>query len=188
MRSVRAAPVISNNTYFGGNKGGCFDESCYVMVQNSGKTKVSNVRKNDTVQVVDTTNGYVTTARVRHVVRIDRGGSGAENLVKFKSSGLALTKKHPVWINGKWQSPIHLVDNVNVVPYQSTSNYVYNFILDHPRMGLLVNGIPCVTFGHGIQEIWHRFYASSDIIRVIESLSDNGFVTISSNTLIQQYA
>ncbi len=107
-------------------------------------------------------------------------------MVKFLDSGLLLTKTHPVRIDGKWQKPVNLVDNSRIVLCQGTTSSVYNLVLDRQQIGLVVNGIECVTFGHGIKEAWHPFYASYDVIHVIESLPNNrGFVVV--NDTLKQY-
>ncbi len=181
------APV-TNNTYYGGMGSGCFDKSCHITVYDSDgsehKTQISDVQKNDTVKIVDA-NGKIGKAVVRYVVRINLKNT-YQNMVKFLDSGLLLTKTHPVRIDGKWQKPVNLVDNSRIVLCQGTTSSVYNLVLDRQQIGLVVNGIECVTFGHGIKEAWHPFYASYDVIHVIESLPNNrGFVVV--NDTLKQY-
>jgi len=114
------------------------------------------------------------------VVKIDLGRS--EKLVHVISNGLKLTKKHPIYFNNQWQYPIDIVDN-NIASYcDSTSQCVYNFILDQSYV-LLVNNMPCVTFGHGIKQVYHPFYATTAVLKTISSLPgfENGFVHVNGN-------
>lgn len=62
-------------------------------------------------------------------------------MVKFPS-GLIITKYHPVFFNGKWAFPINISDVIEI----QTENY-YNFVLEKGN-SMLVNNIPCITFGH----------------------------------------
>jgi len=148
---------------------------------------VCQVKKNDYVHVVDV-NGTHSRARVLCVVQIKRP---SDDLVEFKNSGLKITQKHPIRAGGQWRLPVDfmngLAPNLEVSTCPSTSEYVYNFILDRCHI-LLVNGIECVTFGHGIQGpvTWHPFYASRDVVDVVSSLRgyEEGFVSTSSSLRI----
>merc|ERR1719240_2538543 len=77
--------------------------------------------------------------------------------------GLTITPGHPVRINGEWMR------SRDVPGGSVTSNScscVYNFVLDHCHT-LLVDGIECVTWGHGItgDVVGHPYFGSSRIIR-----------------------
>jgi len=175
----------STTTYYAGSGGGCFDGSCTVLVsQTSGITSdeipklVSQVKKNDYVHVVDV-NGTHSSARVLCVVQIKRN-MPHDDLIEFKNSGLKITRKHPIRVGGQWGLPVDFMNGVEVSTCPSTSDYVYNFILDRCHI-LLVNGMECVTFGHGIQGpvTWHPFYASREVVDVVSSLQgfEEGFVS-----------
>ncbi len=157
----------NNSTYYAGSGGGCFDESCYVFV-NDQKTKISQVKKGDQVTIIDEATGQKGTAIVLHKIRINRRNN--RGLIKFVNSGLHVTDRHPVKINGEWKYPIDLVNNKDIIECDGTGNGVYNFILDKKQVGLLVNDIPCVTFGHYIDDVWHDFYGSDKVIKVVELL------------------
>jgi len=110
-------------------------------------------------------------AHVRCVVQIER--EVQEELVEFQKSGLKLTRKHPIFVNGQWHVPSSLVnlESFSAKYCRPTSKYVYNFLLDKNHV-ILVNGIECVTFGHGIQDpvAWHPFYASNGVTDLLTSL------------------
>jgi len=176
-------PPIDNTVYYGGGGGGCFHESCFVNVMTSEgkevKTILSKVKKGDKVIVID--NGMKNFAQVICVIKINLDQN--ERLIEFPSTGLKITKKHPIWLNNKWQLPIDIANNSNLAKIiEKSSNVVYNFILEHSHV-LIVNDMECVTLGHGIKEAFHPFYGTSEVIDVIKKSSgyENGFVQVNSN-------
>eukprot|EP00746_Dinoflagellata_sp_MGD_P138916 gnl/MRDRNA2_/MRDRNA2_72470_c0_seq1.p1 gnl/MRDRNA2_/MRDRNA2_72470_c0~~gnl/MRDRNA2_/MRDRNA2_72470_c0_seq1.p1 ORF type:complete len:1023 (-),score=174.32 gnl/MRDRNA2_/MRDRNA2_72470_c0_seq1:198-3188(-) len=148
---------INMQTYYGGSGGGCFGESSSVMLQTSNgqlvRTLVSEVKPGDRVCVSD---GI---ACVRCVVRISR--SPQKGMVIFPG-GLTITPGHPVRINGEWMRPR---DVPTTLVTTNSCGCVYNFVLDHCHT-LLVDGIECVTWGHGISGdvVGHPYFGSSRII------------------------
>jgi len=97
------------------------------------------VKKGDKVV---TSNGVAT---VRCAVKIVRDAS---KLLTAFASGLTITKRHPVRINGVWRLPSQISDTTEVA---NPSGYVYNFVLDSDHI-LLVNGIECITWAHGLTD------------------------------------
>lgn len=206
-RTAPARPPPSSTTYFAGKGGGCFDESCWVLVKGTGgsdeekgwdKTRISDLKRGDMVlvatdkmQKIDRDGTMMKTrttcyAEVRYVVRIDRGegNNKVQDLVKFMDSGLMVTKKHPIRLNGQWELPVDLVDEAVIIAHPSTSKYVYNVVLDEVEVGMFVNNVECVTFGHFIKEVWHPFYGSSEVIKYVESVAgDDGFAMVDAETL-----
>lgn len=175
----------SNNTYFAGNSGGCFDESCTVQVikpdGTKHETKILDIRKNDVVSVVNL-DGSIGTAVIKYIVRMDYND---QDMIKFLDTKLMLTKKHPIRLNGKLDYPINLLTkDTKFQITMATSDYLYNFVLDKTHVLLLVNDIECVTFGHQIKEMWHPFYASTKVVQLVEGLSrvqQDRFVTMCLN-------
>jgi len=176
------APQIDNTTYYGGGGGGCFDESCFVTILSKNgkllKSKFSEVKKNDLVRVV-LNNGELGHAKVLCVVKINLGR--IEKLVEFPSIGLKLTKKHPVWFNNQWQAPIDIANKDSNIANicDSSSKFVYNLVLEHSHVAL-VNGMRCVTLGHGIKEAYHPFYGTMEVINVVKAVSgyEKGIVEV----------
>jgi hypothetical protein len=154
---------VNMQTYHGGAGGGCFGGSSSVMLQTSTgqftRTLVSHVQPGDKVRVA---NGI---ASVRCVVRIAR--SPQKSMVIFPE-GLTITPGHPVRINGEWMRPRDL--RAGVVTTNSCS-CVYNFVLDRCHT-LLVDGIECVTWGHGLtgEVVGHSYFGSTRIIRDLATL------------------
>ena len=65
-------------------------------------------------------------------------------MVTFEN-GLQITNYHPIFINNQWQFP------VDVQPSQKTFiDKYYNFVLESGHT-LKVNGIDCITLGHGVK-------------------------------------
>ena len=171
----------SAQTYYAGSGGGCFDESVELLVKRDDKTpfikvKISDVRRGDKVIAMPDTSFWCNIigrksveATVKHLVKIDCGN--VRKMVKFLDSGIILTGSHPIRLNGKWEKPKNLVDGVTIVNVDSTSRYVYNLVLDTTKVGLLIGGSECVTFGHQFTDAWHPLYASDVILRVIEEES-----------------
>lgn len=171
-----------NTVYYGGGGGGCFDETCFVYVLNSDqneiKTILDHVKKNDLVGIIE--NGRKGYAKVLCVIKIQYN----EELVEFESSRLKITKKHPVFFDNKWQFPIdivHMYNNVAKLSHQKTK-FVYNFLLENSHV-LLVNNIRCVTFGHGIKEVYHPFYGTNSVVDIIKALPGfaDGYVDVNGN-------
>lgn len=148
-------------TYYAGSGGGCFgSSSTVVVVKDNGleeSVAVADIRAGDTVKV---SNG---TALVQCVVQIKRAPT--KPLVMLPG-GLTITPRHPVCMNGQWRLPVDLGAG-RAVP--NPCGRVYNFVLDRCHV-LLVNGVECVTWGHGLldQIVVHTFYGTS---RVTETLA-----------------
>jgi hypothetical protein len=129
------------------------------------------VRKGDVVRVAD---GW---AEVLLAAQLQAPGQ----LVHFAECGLGITAKHPIWVNGDWMRPLSCVDGVSVLLLPNCEP-VYNFVLasDHR---LLVNGVACVTWGHGLGgAAAHPLYGTSRILEVLQKAPgyEAGLVQIAS--------
>lgn len=157
---TNAAPVASNTYYdaSGGGGGGCFGETSTVLV-GDGKvtTSVKDVRKGDKIVVAD---GFATVVCVAKIAR-----SASKSLLKFPS-GLTITKRHPIRINGEWTQPC----KVTSVETSNPSGYVYNFVLDRSHIPL-ISGVECVTWGHGLtaEGVKHAYYGNQ-IVRDLSAM------------------
>jgi len=134
-------------------------------------TPVSAVRPGDEVVVADGS-----TARVRCVAKIARALD--EDLVCLpQGGGLTITPKHPVRLEGRWVMPGE-VEGAERVQHDG---WVYCFVLERCHV-LLVNGVECVTWGHGLNEpgVQHDYYGTNRIIEDLEALPGwkDGMVTL----------
>jgi len=148
-----------NYTYYGG--GGCFGHTSTVLASNNGQIKetlVTELKAGDKIVVADGD-----TATIRCMVRIAEAAD--KSLISFPS-GLTITEKHPIRLNGNWILP---KDVEGASKIENTTGYVYCFVLDRCHVAL-VNGIECVTWGHNLKEevVAHEYYGTE---KVLEDLS-----------------
>jgi hypothetical protein len=139
--------------------GGCFGPTSTVEVLLPGgrtvaRTPVAKVKAGDTVRVA-TKKGW---ACVQCVV------SMPPKPLFAVSGGLTATGSHPIRLGGVWKKPSQVGLPAGCAP-------VYNFVLDSEHL-LLVDGVECVTFGHGLMEegVAHPFYGSHRVIQALQSL------------------
>ena len=166
------------NTYYAGSGGGCFAPWSTVEVANRTggwtTTMVGEVRAGDTVR---TSGGRAT---VRCTASIARPAS--TRLIELVNSGLCITSRHPIMRGGRWCLPR---DQPDAVRCDRSTSTVTNFVLDSDH-GVLVNGVECVTWGHGFigPTIAHGFFGTAKIIDDLARLPgwEAGAVTIAGFT------
>ena len=162
------APAPSTATYYAGSGGGCFGAGSEVLVRDSttgqfSRTKVASVRPGDVLAA-----SGKSTARVRCVVRIALDAE-LDPLLHF-SEGLQITPKHPVRVaGGQWCRPKDLPGAQRMKPENLFTSkggcaekyHVYNFLLDRTHV-ITVNGMECVTWGHGLtnQGVDHPYFSN----------------------------
>lgn len=171
-----------NNCY-----GGCFLPECLVEMADGTHKRSDAVRRGDTIR---TGVGNASAAKVLCVIKIV--GSNMM-CVHFRDSQLGITPWHPMLVKGEWVFPAEYAqtlpaDATSKVPTQ----VVYNFVLesaadcvgvralessDRKRSytellsstdalkdhTMVVNGVPAVTFGHGLDTnsvVKHEYWAN----------------------------
>ena len=171
QRATSSGSVDMSN-YCTGSGGGCFGPASTVIVARSGAScavPVSAVRAGDSVR---TSCGL---ARIRCVVQIRI----EKQPLVLLPGGLQITATHPVYIHGEWYRPGELH---SAQPTSTLTDLVYNFVLDEPGSLLLVNGVACVTLGHGLQvdRVRHPFYGSRRVIAALERVDGwaDGLVSV----------
>lgn len=103
-------------------------------------------------------------------------------MVKF-DDGLIITNYHPVLIENQWKFPIDLkpAEKIYVSKY-------YNFVLEEGH-SLLVNGVHCISLGHGIKEdvAEHEYLGTEKVINDLERLDgwDEGEVNVNLNMVVR---
>ncbi|CAF0863175.1 unnamed protein product [Didymodactylos carnosus] len=137
---------------------GCFHGNCIATLKD-GQTKPINK-----IQRGDILNGG---ARVVCVVETLCDG-GTIGMIKFDQSGLLITPWHPVRINGKWSFPDDIGKKIEV-----KCKSVFNLILDSGHIAL-INGIECVTLGHGFKEevVAHEYYGTTKVLDDLREFDD----------------
>lgn len=91
-----------------------------------------------------------------------------KDLFSIDSNGLTITGHHPIRAEGKWTNAHSMANTTKVA---NPSGFVYNFVLDVNHV-VLVNGVECVTWGHGFTEasVQHAFYGTEKIIDYLMTL------------------
>lgn len=125
------------------DKGGCFSGDNYVTTTR-GEKKIEDLKEGDYVK---STKDFV---KIKHVVKIKKGS------YMYVLSGLIITGTHPIFLPMVgWVKPKdHTTEIV-------TREVMYNLVLESEH-NILINDIPCVTWGHDCKgELAHKFYGSS---------------------------
>eukprot|EP00928_Gymnodinium_smaydae_P080587 TRINITY_DN64255_c0_g1_i1.p1 TRINITY_DN64255_c0_g1~~TRINITY_DN64255_c0_g1_i1.p1 ORF type:complete len:677 (+),score=76.31 TRINITY_DN64255_c0_g1_i1:91-2121(+) len=140
---------------------GCIDGTCRVSLADGSERPIAELRKGD---VVSGALGRPD-AEVICVVRTS-APEGHMPLVQLAGCGPRLTPYHPVRVNGHWQFP------VDIAPVQNMPcDAVYTVVLDEGACALVIDGVACVTWGHGIEEGVAKHPYFGDRKRVLEDLS-----------------
>jgi hypothetical protein len=171
--SSSSQPAQPDITVYYSGGGGCFGaQSSLTIARGKSEYQVQecDVRVRDLVKVAD---GF---ARIRCVVRI---AHKSDQPMVLLPGDLQITPSHPVRIDGAWRRPRDLPSGQCV---SISDEFVYNFVLDTPGSVLIVNGIECVTLGHGLQAdvVRHAFYGSNAVLTALERIHgwDQGFVSV----------
>ena len=156
---AQAAPRPRMQKYLN-RGGGCFAGDCHVhVVSSEGSatlTRVDAVQKGDTVLAHDGTAQTVVCV-VRTAVP-----SGRIEMRRFADSGLTLTPYHPMLVGGEWVFP---TDAAQAETVMLEASYVYDYVLSGVH-AVQVNGVSCVTLGHGIETgaARHAYFGSAAVV------------------------
>jgi len=157
--AMMAPPPHIDMSMYNDRSAGCIDGMCWVEMADGSRKRVRDVVKGDRVRA-----GTGRIAEVRCVVVALCEGS-VNDLVELEG-GLRLTPYHPIQLAGKW----HFPGSLGAVEVQSCPA-VYNFVLTSEH-SVVVNGIVCVTLGHGFTEpvVQHPFFGTSTVIQDLKAL------------------
>jgi len=99
------------------------------------------------------------------------------------NQGLLITPWHPVKVNNKWQFPCNLG-----VPTERYCPAVYNFVLETKHI-TIINGIECVTLGHGFEEevVRHSYFGTQRVINDLQKLDgwNLGFIELTKDSIVR---
>mmetsp|Transcript_98642 Transcript_98642/g.318094 ORF Transcript_98642/g.318094 Transcript_98642/m.318094 type:complete len:1066 (-) Transcript_98642:431-3628(-) len=172
--TTTTTPAPNMTTYYAGAGGGCFAPSSIVRrideVGCEQPIAIRHVRAGDSVRVAD---GGV--ALVRCVAEIARGRC---KQIAALPSGLRITPRHPVRIDGRWQLPQDLAD---VCLSACSEGCVFNVLLDRCHV-VMVDDVECATWGHGLEGdvIGHPFFGTDRVVDALSALPGwgEGFVQV----------
>jgi hypothetical protein len=115
---------------------------------------------------------------VTHVARTQLNPSAPIVVLKGPKGNLQATGWHPVWLDGMWDFPMaaatsptpsdHVLSLTNAATIQPVDKEIKE------AYGIIVDGIPIITLGHGIQDhpvLAHSFFGSQKVIARLEEVA-----------------
>lgn len=177
--AAAAPPPRVDMTAFHDRFAGCVDGSCSVRLADGSSTCLADVRRGDSML---TPGGGA--AAVACVVRTP--APKGRYLLTELEGGLRLTPHHPVCIQGQWRFPAELAP-AREVPCEA----VYSLLLEEGTEGaVLVEGVPCVSLGHGLEAgaARHPFFGCRTAVEgALAKLPgfEDGFVELGADSAIR---
>lgn len=142
----------------------CFHGDCAALLADGSTKPVARVAKGDLVATGAGDDGGGGSARVVCVVKT-HCRSGRAQLVRLDGSGLLVTPYHPVCVDGAWRFPCELGTAL-----ERPCDAVYSFVLEAGGHTMVIDGVRCVSLGHGIVAdpvVSHPYFGTP---RVVEDL------------------
>lgn len=192
-RYIAKSSTAVNMSTFHNAAAGCFEGSGRVTLADGTTKLVRDILCGDRVQCGghSAASAAITTAKVECVIRTKCSLSNTAELVEMPNGGPLLTPWHPVWHEGAWQFPIEVTGNCSkVLP----ADYVYNFVLGNTEniltegendegrglrgQSVLVEGVPCITLAHGIEQntvATHAFYGTEEVLVALQQYHAEGY-------------
>eukprot|EP00239_Pterosperma_sp_CCMP1384_P006734 CAMPEP_0197852342 /NCGR_PEP_ID=MMETSP1438-20131217/20320_1 /TAXON_ID=1461541 /ORGANISM="Pterosperma sp., Strain CCMP1384" /LENGTH=889 /DNA_ID=CAMNT_0043466339 /DNA_START=178 /DNA_END=2844 /DNA_ORIENTATION=+ len=193
-----AAPSRSFGSMFYNSRNPCFHGECQVSMADGSTKPAADIRAGDQVlgQTEETEgtkhatgsrhNGMgmhqsVQSARIVCVVKTNSDSTNRTDLVEL-TSGLKVTPWHPVYWEDKWQFPADVAEVRNM-----ECSAVYSFVLEEGRSVMTIDGVKCVSLGHGRTDddvIAHEYFGSrAKVIQDLEKMVgwEEGLVELEAN-------
>ena len=160
-------PVINMSSYMN-QYGGCFAGTCEILMADDTTQLVNTLKPGDIIKS-DNKN-----TSVKCIVKIQTGGS--IDMVHF-DSGLLITPWHPIKQQNKWIFPANIGNSKKI-----NCSEIYSIVLDTGFTSVNINGIDCITLGHGIQDdpvATHKFWGEN-ILTILKKLPGwkKGFIEL----------
>jgi hypothetical protein len=149
--------LSSMSAYYNAS-GGCIAGECLVSMADGSQKRVDQIVKGD--KVASSSTGAGSSSEVVCTVRT-HCYNGRESLVTLPG-GLRMTPFHPVRKDDAWHFPLDLA-----VPHRDTRcDFVYNFVLRGETHAMVVNGVECVTLGHGMEGdvVGHPYFGTQCVV------------------------
>jgi len=180
-RAAPPAPVITSMAVLHNSSAPCFAGTCIVQMGDNSTKEVQQVVAGDFVS----TNLAGEGAKVLCVVKTEVR-EGKLNLVAFEG-GLLVTPYHPIKIKDEWVFP---VDMAQVTAYSCDA--VYSFVLETSHV-MLINGIPCITLGHGFTDnkvLAHPYLGTNAVIEDLKAFEGwhSGMVVLKPENVVRSAA
>ena len=145
------------NTYYNCH-GGCFHGKCTIAMADGSYKPLREVRRGDRVLT-----GAGAAATVACVTRTQSSeGSGKRmQLVQVPKTRLLATPYHPVRVEGQWAFPSDL-GAARAVDCAA----VFNLLLSGTHASMLIEGVECVSLGHGLKGkvVGHAYFGDRQAV------------------------
>lgn len=185
------APPIPSMSLYHCAAAGCFHGSCLVTMSDGTLKNASSIQQGDYVLCPSSTRYQNQSPGLRIIAKVESilrtfSLCGVMNLVSYEG-GLLVTPWHPIQVKGKWSFPAEDQDGI-LLPHKTDA--IYSFLLgpeilvdvdqqNHESndiqspsiisrgQSLLINGMICISLGHGIQNdpvASHSFFGTEKIV------------------------
>mmetsp|Transcript_140540 Transcript_140540/g.356722 ORF Transcript_140540/g.356722 Transcript_140540/m.356722 type:complete len:703 (-) Transcript_140540:261-2369(-) len=155
--AVRVAPVTMAAFY--NPSSGCFDGACRVLLADGSLRRADEVRKGDLLAAAP---GAPEASPSEVLCSVRTVVPGKRLALVELEGGLRITAHHPVFAGGAWQFPADLAE-----AEERPCEAVFTFFLKEGGSSAVVEGVPCVSLGHGLEEgaAAHPFLGSWRAVR-----------------------
>ena len=160
-------PVASMNVYHMASNP-CFDGECLIAMADGSHKPVKSIKKGDRIATHSHNNNHNNnSAEVQCVVKT-LCAEGKTLLVELEG-GLRVTPYHPVRQSGssRWHFPCTIGE-----VRERECPAVYSFVLQTHHV-MVIDGVECVTLGHGFEEdevVRHPYFGTSRVIEDLQRL------------------
>ena len=168
---------LVNMQVFHNSSNVCFDGSCSALMIDGSYKLVRDIKQGDKIY-----SSKGNPAIIKCVIKTKIQSKKTE-LVCLEG-GLRITPWHPVKINNIFVFPISM-GYANIMDCEA----VYNFVLEDQHI-MNINGIECVTLGHGLEDndvVKHEYFGTDRVIKDLEKFSGwkNGLVELRSEWVLR---
>jgi len=167
MAPSAAPPPPIDMSQYNNRSSGCFHSDSSVLMQDGITTKRCRdiikgdiVFGGDSVECIIRSQCHNSTIQLIHI-------DVSKNDVK---KTLRLTPWHPVLINDKWQFPVD-VTSYPVSLQDTQCEAIYSFLLKKRGKNVIIDGIKCITMGHGIENdsvATHPFFGTEEVVKCLQ--------------------
>jgi len=166
IKTSNYVPAASMSQYYNAN-GGCFSGDSIIVCSNGIRKTIDTLKKGDIVlDKLGNKQKVVCIIKMKINKKIDM----------VQINGMKITPWHPIYIDNKWVFPVN-----KFFSKKHYCEYIYNIVLDHHHI-ISVNGIDCITLGHGYKEgvLYHPYFGTDRIINELKNMIgwDEGLICI----------